>query len=210
MASDYLDEIRRIQPSGPYLLGGFSGGGLIAYEMARQLENADQHVAALILLDTPIRHEPRFNVINKVEMWLPGLKAEGLRFLKRKLRERKEWRRELVARDDERRTEGSNSAQFHSRRVGDAFIRALAHYVVRKAKAKATLFRQKLKVKFHLRDGRMIDAARNVLVPDNGWTPHVSELAVIEVPGNHDSMVLEPNVRVLAASLRRVLAEADD
>ena len=37
MAHDYLAEISAVQPRGPYLLGGFSGGGIAAYEMARQL-----------------------------------------------------------------------------------------------------------------------------------------------------------------------------
>ncbi len=59
-----------------------------------------------------------------------------------------------------------------------------------------------------LRDGRLLDNERNVLKPDNGWTPHVRTLKVVEVPGNHDSMVLEPNVRVLAATLRRLLKSA--
>jgi thioesterase domain-containing protein len=37
-ATDYIAEMRQVQPQGPYLLGGFSGGGLIAWEIARQLE----------------------------------------------------------------------------------------------------------------------------------------------------------------------------
>ena len=37
MAADYIAELRTVQPQGPYLLGGFSGGGITAYEMARQL-----------------------------------------------------------------------------------------------------------------------------------------------------------------------------
>ena len=52
MASDYLAEVRRVQPEGPYLLGGFSGGGLTAYEMARQLLAAGEEVALLALLAT--------------------------------------------------------------------------------------------------------------------------------------------------------------
>jgi amino acid adenylation domain-containing protein len=51
MASDYLREIRTIQPSGPYFLGGFSAGGLIAFEMAQQLSVGGRKVALLILFD---------------------------------------------------------------------------------------------------------------------------------------------------------------
>jgi thioesterase domain-containing protein len=51
MASAYLDEIRRVQPEGPYCLGGWSLGGLIAYEMARQLRVRGEDVAILAILD---------------------------------------------------------------------------------------------------------------------------------------------------------------
>ena len=50
-ASDYLREIRAFQPSGPYFLGGFSAGGLIAFEMAQQLCRQGQEVALLVLFD---------------------------------------------------------------------------------------------------------------------------------------------------------------
>ena len=47
------------------------------------------------------------------------------------------------------------------------------------------------------------------ITPDNDWGPWAPRLQVVEVPGDHDSMVLEPNVRVLAARLRRVLDAAE-
>jgi thioesterase domain-containing protein/acyl carrier protein len=53
IASLYIDEVRSIQPSGPYLLGGHSAGGVIAYEMARQLAALGQDPALVIMLDTP-------------------------------------------------------------------------------------------------------------------------------------------------------------
>ena len=52
MASFYIKEIRAFQPAGPYHLGGYSLGGLIAFEMARQLEADGQEVGLLALLDT--------------------------------------------------------------------------------------------------------------------------------------------------------------
>ena len=42
MAAWYVKEIRGVQPQGPYLLGGWSMGGLIALEAARQLNAAGQ------------------------------------------------------------------------------------------------------------------------------------------------------------------------
>ncbi len=54
MASDYLSAIKTIQPDGPYLLGGWSLGGLVAYEMAKQLIAAGEQVKRLVFLDTTI------------------------------------------------------------------------------------------------------------------------------------------------------------
>ncbi|HEY0704500.1 MAG TPA: thioesterase domain-containing protein [Candidatus Acidoferrales bacterium] len=52
MAALYVKEIRRVRPSGPYLLGGYCLGGTIAYEVAQQLRAQGQDVALLALLDT--------------------------------------------------------------------------------------------------------------------------------------------------------------
>jgi oxalate---CoA ligase len=51
MAADYLEEIRMIQPNGVYFVGGFSFGGLVAFEVAQQLREQGQEVALLVLLD---------------------------------------------------------------------------------------------------------------------------------------------------------------
>jgi thioesterase domain-containing protein/acyl carrier protein len=52
MARQYVAAIRTVWPSGPYLLGGWSMGGAIAFEMARQLRKAGEEVKLLVLLDT--------------------------------------------------------------------------------------------------------------------------------------------------------------
>ena len=52
MASDYLDQIRGIQPGGPYLLLGWSFGGLVAYEIATQLQSQGEYGTFLALLDS--------------------------------------------------------------------------------------------------------------------------------------------------------------
>jgi len=52
MAADYLAEIQAVQATGPYHLGGFSLGGLVAYEMARQLRARGEEVGLLALFDT--------------------------------------------------------------------------------------------------------------------------------------------------------------
>ncbi|RCJ23045.1 non-ribosomal peptide synthetase [Nostoc sp. ATCC 43529] len=52
MASAYISAIRVIQPEGSYLLGGWSMGGVIAFEMATQLQKQGQKVGLLALLDS--------------------------------------------------------------------------------------------------------------------------------------------------------------
>ncbi|KDB53387.1 hypothetical protein X805_09720 [Sphaerotilus natans subsp. natans DSM 6575] len=50
-AAHHLGAIRQVQPRGPYLLGGHSFGGKVAFEMARQLRQAGEAVAGVVLLD---------------------------------------------------------------------------------------------------------------------------------------------------------------
>ncbi len=51
LARDYVSALRRVQPDGPYRLGAYSGGGVIAYEMARQLLSSGEGIDKLVLLD---------------------------------------------------------------------------------------------------------------------------------------------------------------
>lgn len=53
MARHYVKELCLLQPEGPYFLGGYSFGGMVAYEMAQHLQHAGQQVALLALFDTP-------------------------------------------------------------------------------------------------------------------------------------------------------------
>jgi len=70
MATHYIEALRRVQPKGPYFLGGWSFGGWIAFEMAQQLQKSGDEVALLAVLDTlaPIKRN------------LPSL-GNGFRFL---------------------------------------------------------------------------------------------------------------------------------
>jgi polyketide synthase PksN len=52
MAAYYVDIIRAVQPQGPYDIGGFSLGGLFAYEVVRQLQLQGSEVDTLVMLDT--------------------------------------------------------------------------------------------------------------------------------------------------------------
>jgi thioesterase domain-containing protein len=51
----YVRNIRAVEPHGPYVLLGYSGGGNLAFEIARELERKHCEVSSLILLDAPLR-----------------------------------------------------------------------------------------------------------------------------------------------------------
>lgn len=53
VATMYVEAIRKVQPRGPYMLGGWSLGGIHAYEVAMQLLHAGEKVQGLLLIDTP-------------------------------------------------------------------------------------------------------------------------------------------------------------
>src|SRR6185369_4745089 len=55
MASEYLEELLAVQPDGPYHLGGWSMGGVIAFEMARQLAAQGKSVAPVVIIDSTIQ-----------------------------------------------------------------------------------------------------------------------------------------------------------
>jgi len=63
MAARYISEIRLVQPSGPYHIGGYSMGGSIAYEMAQQLRDAGEKVDLLGLFDAFPRYGPRRSLL---------------------------------------------------------------------------------------------------------------------------------------------------
>jgi oxalate---CoA ligase len=51
MAADHVETLRRALPHGPYLLGGFSHGGLVAFEMARQLATTGESIPLVVIVD---------------------------------------------------------------------------------------------------------------------------------------------------------------
>ncbi len=77
---------------------------------------------------------------------------------------------------------------------------------------RVVLYRPPLDRHWKVTGGNWVSSAREYVYPDNLWTPFAPRLDVVEVPGDHDSMVLEPNVRVLAARMKAAIqaAEAGD
>jgi thioesterase domain-containing protein len=80
MASYYISEIRRIQPRGPYFLGGYCLGGILAFEMAQQLLRRGEQVAIVAQLSTPLQ-------FNRLETQTrESMQAQFRRLLRRPVR----------------------------------------------------------------------------------------------------------------------------
>lgn len=115
-----------MQPHGPYLLGGFSGGGLTAWEMARQLEAAGETVSLLVLLDTPLPMRPPLSRLDKGLIKLAELKARGLGYVVDWAKARYAW--EIEKRRPKAATEATH--QFHNAEIEAAFRAALPIYAL--------------------------------------------------------------------------------
>jgi amino acid adenylation domain-containing protein len=91
MADRYIHELLLEQPHGPYLLGGYSDGGLVAWEMARSLRKRGETVTRILLLDTALPPTP------KVEGLSRGTQvANLLRNLRDRQRPLQQWLRDIV------------------------------------------------------------------------------------------------------------------
>ena len=139
--------------------------------------------------------------------WLE-LKKKGLSYPITWLKNRIAWEVEKRQRrlEDDTTTAGQN---FQDTAIEAAFLESIANYPLKPWDGPLTLFRPPLVGKWQVAPDRLVNDDRDYLSPDNDWTEWAPKLEIHEVPGDHDSMVLEPNVRVLAARMRRSLEAAD-
>jgi len=97
MAAEYNLEIRRIQPEGPYRIGGSCVAGVVAFEMAQQLRGAGQEVRTLVLIDSFIPRWSSFMRNELVRVWsnllrpdMERARTEGF------MKAARVWKRRLV------------------------------------------------------------------------------------------------------------------
>jgi aspartate racemase len=186
MASHYLKAIRAIQPEGPYLLGGLSFGGTVAFEMARQLNAKGEEVALLALLDTfPGKYEPATSLLLKLGK-MPA--REQFDYIQRKTGQ--------YARNWKRRIDRMFLPQA-LKNVRRGIHQAGTQYSPQPYTGEITLFRASEK------------SLRGVNDSYAGWRELAGgKLEVIEIPGGHVSMLSEPQVAVLAEQLKARLESA--
>jgi acyl transferase domain-containing protein len=209
-ARDYLEEVRAVQPEGPYYLGGFSGGGITAFEMSRQLREAGEEVGLLVLLDSIPAELPPLSWRDRLTVQWHRLRTQGPRYLGRWLVNRVRW--EFEKREKRAEADGPRDlspAEFRSGLIEQAFRRSLSRYRTGVHDGPITLIRPSQDHLVPLAGGRFMLPSREIVDYENLWGPHTTQGVRVEiVPGDHDSMVLEPNVRVLAARLQACLDEA--
>ncbi|MFV2013560.1 MULTISPECIES: non-ribosomal peptide synthetase [unclassified Micromonospora] len=202
-----LNALRGRQPAGPYRVAGWSFGGLVAFEAARQLELAGYRVEFLGLFDTPL-----FDAANP-----PDWFAE--------YREKSAVVKLAIASDiDDRQLEGCDEDQIlevilSERRArnqvsslaGSEMLRRLA--AVYQANEVATLdyhIRSAVHADIHLfraaRRGRWLI---NDVTPED-WQPYTQgSVHTYELPGDHEELMEMPNVTELATALTGVLRTLD-
>ena len=217
MAAHYLEELRGVQPEGPYFIGGWSMGGVVAFEMARRLQAEGQQVSMLALLDSVVPDAGH----KLFEKLAASVRTNG----RRASRQRKEEARLLftfaqdmglspeqlgLSHDDLHTVEPEEQLAYVLERARQARVlpadielsvikqlydvfknnsRALANYVPQKYAGAALL------LKAQERLTREAD-------PAHGWGEFIEQLEVQSIPGNHFTIVREPHVRVLAERLR--------
>jgi amino acid adenylation domain-containing protein len=203
MAALYNGEIRQIQPTGPYLLGGWSMGGLVAFEMAKQLSEQGETIGLLAMFDT---HPPemeenadlpmlaRFAADLSRQMGI-DTRALGERFLQLSPNEQWELVQETLVREGVLATD---SAQRQLTNLLDVFTQnsaAIDRYILEKGGQRVIFFRAA--------DG---ENQRDLSREWSTWAGGGLEFHL--VAGDHYTMLRRPHVSVIAASLQRYLARA--
>jgi amino acid adenylation domain-containing protein len=195
MAREFVEHIRQVQPDGPYDLGGFSGGGVVAFEMAQQLVRAGQEVRALVLLEA-VHPQLGWSFAGRLGYHLGQLRAEGASYFWKAMeaRARRQWERLQIA--WRARAAKVDRYEFRNEAVMQAWIEAARRYHPSPYGGEVTLLRAKI------RDSVVFDR-------HNGWRPAVTgTLNVIDVEGGHVSFVDVPYAAETARELRCVLARA--
>jgi myxalamid-type polyketide synthase MxaB len=206
LAHDYVALIRQYQPEGPYLLAGWSTGGIFAYEMTRQLIEADQTVD-LIFIDTPtsdilehvdLNDDARFlyDLVN-FSNWFSGAS------IRIEYAELKEMRRAEALDRILKETKANGILPASATRADlERRIDMCRHHLVaamnyrpRPIGQPVTMYRPRQSAVLSLASGRQ-------LTDDLGWAPILGDsLLVQRVTGDHFSMLTGRNAELLGSAI---------
>jgi thioesterase domain-containing protein len=214
MAACYVRELRAFQPKGPYYLGGYCFGGNVAYEMARQLHVAGEKVVFVALLDSA----PANAGYEKIRWWAPSYalrfgrnlyywlwdfaqqtSQERRQFIVRKLRilARKFKQRHAPRSVDLEAVIDISHFPENELRLWRIHLQALIDHIQQPYAGDVLLLRTR---------GQPLLCS---LEDDFCWRKLAQRGAQVTViPGSHENIFMEPNVRTLAKELGFALAQA--
>lgn len=185
MAEYHLDAIRRLQPHGPYLLCGYSFGGLVSLEIARHLSESREVVAMLTMIDT-FPHQRHLSAAQRRESYIQRIRDR----VRRALRDPHSSAR--LASQSQELSEKICGSAIHQ--VTEAARIALHDFIPKPYSGKVEFVTAQIKTVFP-KD------------PAATWRALLPEFALETVPGAHHGM-LERSAAPLAASLSRHVTEA--
>ena len=209
LAAHYIEEIRTLQPEGPYLLGGLSWGGIAAFEMAQQLIAQGQEVALLAFLDTirPGSYIPKPFTERVAHHWSQFLQR-GHAYVVEKVNERHEkiqeklkqyWLQKKLSKLDRQpalEDEQAIPATLQHFAMRQAFAQACENYVPQVYPGRVTIFAATDRT----------DAGSYNVEPGLGWSVLTSGgMEIHDVPGDHLSLLKEPHVQILGEKLKACL-----
>jgi thioesterase domain-containing protein len=201
MASAYLAELRRRQPQGPYFLSGYCGGGTIAFEMARRLRSAGQEVALLALIDC---YRPGVQAPTpRLQRWGQGVRRGGAAYLLRKagiwLRRNRDLLLQQLRIGAVRATGRTVPFELRDFWLTQRFLAAARDFRPSVYPGRLIILR-----------ATEVDADLLGIGPDLGWSGYAAGgIDSFDVPGDHYSLLQEPNIRVLGAALKDCLEAAE-
>jgi amino acid adenylation domain-containing protein/FkbH-like protein len=205
-AAKYLSEMRKVKPHGPYLLCGYSFGGVVAYEMACQIIADGEEVEFLGLVDTdnPAYVARKLSLSERVAVnWTQRNEGSAGAFekfgnLSKRISSGLAYRLYFEAEDAVARhlPEAKSPGWLRQVQLRKAHERAMESYTPGAFAGKLTLFRA------------MVGNDKFEIGDDYGWSGLVDELEVIGVPGNHVSIFHKDNIDGVSGAFRQCLAKA--
>jgi amino acid adenylation domain-containing protein len=221
MATRYIHELCKVQPHGPYLLGGWSMGGIIAFEMALQLESRGEKVLLVAMLDAAALPD-----LQQEAMGTEGRFAQELIMLGEAFAAR-EGKALLLKLADLEDMDEKKQLAFFLRKVQEqellptyvdiGAMRALLNTLKNADRAARNYKPRKYSGKIAVL--RATEALPNLAGatleiyndPAFGWQAFCTlPVTVHFVPGDHMRMAAEPHIRVLAATLQACLDEIQE
>jgi len=205
MVAHYIAAIRSVQPHGPYLLAGWSLGGNLAFETARQLSLQGEPIGLLALLDCgalPPEREPTEEDFLPVIMGLfPGEDDMTLEQLRQMTpQQHLEYFYQRAVRAGVVHPDFGIEAAHRVFEVFKGNLKAMWEYRPQPYPGKITLFASQ-------EQPIAIDIAHDPCLGWEAWA--AGGVEVHRIPGRHLDVIKEPNVRIVAEKLRGCLAAAD-